>query len=101
MSYLSPQDQQVLQQCKHANTPIGVVAILNFSNQFPQGWERLSYQEAQPILHLLKPLLTEWSIVAYQQGKIAGSGYHYEQQPSYGQECGEGFILKRGAQAPF
>ena len=35
---LSPQDQQVLQQCKAINTPIGIIAVLNFSNQFPQGW---------------------------------------------------------------
>ena len=99
MAYLSPQDQQVVQQCKHTDTPIGIVAILNFSQPFPQGWERLSYQEAQPILHLLKPILSEWSIVAFSQGKMAGSGYGYEIQQNYGKECGEGFILKRGARS--
>jgi len=97
MSNLSYQDQQVLQQCRHVNTPLGIVAILNFSQPFPQGWERLNYQEAQPILNQLKSILDEWSIVAYAQGKIAGPGYNYEQQPTYGGECGEGFILKRGA----
>lgn len=58
MSYLTPQDQQLLQRVKHTNTPSGIVAILNFSDQFPQGWERLSYQEAQSFIHLLKPLLS-------------------------------------------
>ena len=80
---LSPQDQNVCQALKHVNTPIGIVAILNFSQPFPQGWERLSFQEAQGILHLIKPLLDEWSIVAFQQGKISGSGYGYDIQQSY------------------
>ena len=66
------------------DTPLGVVAILNFSRPFPQGWERLSYQEAQGILHLIKPILEEWSIVAFQQGKISGPGYNYEIDQHYG-----------------
>ena len=77
---LSPVDQQVLNECRHINTPLGVVAILNFSRQFPPGWERLNYQEAQGngIIEGLKQILEEWSIVAFQQGKMAGSGYGYE-----------------------
>ena len=98
---LSPQDQQVLSRCRHVDTPLGIVAILNFSQQFPPGWERLNYQEAQShgIIQSLKQILEEWSIVAFQQGKMAGSGYGYEIQPTYGGECGEGFILKRGARS--
>jgi hypothetical protein len=57
MAYLSPQDQQVISQCRHVDTPLGIVAILNFSQQFPQGWERLNYQEAQPIIPQLKQIL--------------------------------------------
>jgi hypothetical protein len=98
---LSPQDQQVCQALKHVNTPSGIVAILNFDQPFPQGWQRLSYQEAQGFLHLLKPLLDEWSIVAFQQGKISGPGYHYAVEPTYSGECGEGWIVLRGAQAPY
>ena len=66
--------------------PLGIVAVLNFSQQFPQGWERLNYQEAQSrgIIQSLKQILEEWSIVAFQQGKMAGSGYGYEIQPTYG-----------------
>lgn len=41
-------------------------------------------------------MLDEWSIVAFQDGKLDGKGYGYKYSPSYGQECGQGFILKRG-----
>ncbi len=40
-------------------------------------------------------MLTEWSIVAFAQGKLSGPGYGYKIDSSYGNECGEGFILKR------
>jgi hypothetical protein len=40
-------------------------------------------------------MLGEWSIVAFQNGKLDGKGYGYKYSPTYGQECGEGFILKR------
>jgi len=98
---LSPIDQQVLSQCRFIDTPMGIVAILNFSKPFPQGWERLNYQEAQAngIVEMLKQILDEWSIVAFQQGKMAGPGYGYEIQPNYSEECGEGWILKRGARS--
>jgi hypothetical protein len=96
---LSPQDRDVINRCPSVQTNLGIVVVLNFSHQFPQGWERLSYQEAQQhgIIEQLKTILAEWSIVAFQQGKMAGKGYGYEIQPTYGGECGEGFILKRGA----
>ena len=55
---ITPQDRQGLQTVKHTDTPIGVVAIVSFSKPIPPGWDRLDLQEAQPILHLLKPLLT-------------------------------------------
>lgn len=56
---LSPQDQQVIQHCRYIDTPLGIVAVLNFSKQFPQGWERLNYQEAQGngIVESLKQIL--------------------------------------------
>ena len=44
----------MLTQRKHINTPLGVVAVFKFSDNFPQGWERLNYQEAQPFLNQLK-----------------------------------------------
>ena len=87
-----------LNSVRHTNTPIGIVAILNFSAPMPPGWERLRYEEAQMFLNQLKEILDEWSIVAFAQGKMAGSGYHYKIDQSYGNECGEGFILKRGNQ---
>jgi len=80
---------------KHISLPIGVVAILAFNQPFPNGWERLSYEEAQPYMQYLKQMLGQWSIVAFQNGKLDGEGYGYKYSPTYGQECGEGFILKR------
>ena len=48
---LTPQDLSFLGSgVKHITLPIGVVAILGFDKPFPHGWERLSYQEAQPFI---------------------------------------------------
>jgi hypothetical protein len=48
---LKPQDLTLLGSgIKHITLPIGVVAILKFNQPFPNGWERLRYQEAQPYI---------------------------------------------------
>jgi hypothetical protein len=100
---LTKRDEDFIKNNPHVLTKLGVVAVLAFSSPFPRGWERLNYQEAYE--HRIieefkkpspKPLLKEWSIVAFQQGKMTGSGYGYKIEPSYGGECGEGFILRRG-----
>ncbi len=44
---LSPIELSMLSKVKHTNTPLGIVAILNFSDPFPQGWERLSLNEGR------------------------------------------------------
>ena len=41
--------------------------------------------------------VTLFKFHVFQQGKIAGRGYHFEVQQTYGPECGEGWIIKRGA----
>jgi hypothetical protein len=33
-------------------------------------------------------MLDQWSIVAFFDGKLDGSGYGYKYSPSYGSECG-------------
>lgn len=43
MNALSDADLNFVKSVKHANTPIGVVAIANFKQPIPEGWERLSY----------------------------------------------------------
>jgi len=40
--------------------------------------------------------LSEWSIVAFDQGGLTGSGYHHEVKEHVGNECGEGFIVIQG-----
>lgn len=43
--------------------------------------------------------MTQWSIIAFQFGKYHGPGYRYTIDPSsYGNEVGEGFILRRSKQ---
>ena len=39
-------------------------------------------------------LLTKWSIVAIEHGKIDGWGYGNEIHNSYGPECGEKLIIQ-------
>ena len=86
---LTAQDLSFLQSgVKHITLPIGVVAILGFDKPFPNGWERLRYAEAQAYMQYLFQMLGQWSIVAFQDGKIDGHGYGNKYSPTYGQECG-------------
>jgi hypothetical protein len=39
-------------------------------------------------------MLTEWSIVAFDYGKIDGEGYGGKIHDSYGSECGEKLIVR-------
>ncbi len=50
-------------------------------------------QEGYEYKEQLKKLLQTWSIVAFETGKIDGSGYGYKVHDSYGSECGEMFIV--------
>jgi hypothetical protein len=38
---LSTQDKELLNRISHVQTNIGTVAVLGFSEDIPQGWERL------------------------------------------------------------
>lgn len=56
----------------------------------------MTYQEGNTYKEQLKQMLGEWSIVAFDHGKIDGSGYGNLIHESYGSECGEKFIVKSG-----
>lgn len=49
--------------------------------------------EGKECLDKLKTILSEWSIVAFATGALAGSGYHYALKDTFGNECGEGFVV--------
>jgi hypothetical protein len=38
---LSPAEEQFLNRIKHINTKIGIIAVLGFQEDIPEGWERL------------------------------------------------------------
>jgi len=80
---LTQADLNILSESQYTQLPIGVVAVYSFSKPFPEGWERLSYEEAIPYIESLKQLLGEWSIVAFKVGKIDGPGYGSQINPDY------------------
>lgn len=38
---LSSAEEQLLSRIKHINTRIGIIAVLGFHEDIPEGWERL------------------------------------------------------------
>lgn len=60
----------------------------------PAGWRILTFNEGIQIKEELMGLMDEWSIVAFDKGKLEGPGYGYRIVPSYGEECGEKFIIR-------
>lgn len=38
--------------------------------------------------------MESWSIVAFDYGALDGPGYGFNIKENYGEECGEGFIIK-------
>jgi hypothetical protein len=92
---LSEEDRQLLNRIRHISTPIGTIGVLSFNEDIPEGWERLQLEEARPFLNQMKTVMTQWSIIAFQFHKYHGPGYGYSLDEGYGEECGEGWILKR------
>ena len=59
----------------------------------PPGWRMLARGEAMKWKSCINSMLTHWSIVALDVGKIDGHGYGNKISSSYGPECGEKFII--------
>lgn len=91
-----PQFQAFLHSHKHIALPIGTVFVLSYNEPFPPVARRLTRAEGLQYKEQLKTILGEWSIVAFDQGGLTGSGYHYEVKEHVGNECGEGFIVIQG-----
>ncbi|CAM6006325.1 unnamed protein product [Sphagnum balticum] len=94
-----PHFQQFLHSHRHVATPLGTVFIVSFTEAFPPGARPLTQQEGQQVLPQLKSILQEWSIVGFDKGAITGSGYGFEFKPSFGPECGEGFVVDESINA--
>jgi hypothetical protein len=59
----------------------------------PKGWRILSRDEVYDYKEKLNNMLGQWSIVAFEDGKIDGYGYGNMISDDYGDECGEKFII--------
>ena len=73
----SSKEKEFINSIPHIETKIGTIAILNFQQDIPEGWERLSLEDAQPYLTKMKQIMTQWSIIAFQFHKYHGRGYGY------------------------
>lgn len=60
---------------KSVQTPLGLVKIVSRSLSPPSGWRNLSINEGRQIKSNLEEILDEWSIVAFDHGKLTGPGY--------------------------
>jgi len=47
---MSEEDRYFLARIPHINTKLGTIGVLSFSQDIPEGWERLQLEEAKPYL---------------------------------------------------
>lgn len=69
-------------------TPLGLVVKCGLHEQFPPGFRVLTMKEGREIKNELNTMLSEWSIVAFESGKLDGFGYGNKFMEAYGNECG-------------
>ena len=62
--------------------------VFTFDEKVSRGWRRLKITEGRRIKDYLNQLLEEWSIVAFETGKLDGFGYGNVFSETYGPECG-------------
>lgn len=68
--------------------------IIGINSSVPVGWRLVKYSEAEELKpHIIK-LLSTWSIVSIENGKIDGPGYGCKIYDTFGAECGEKLIIK-------
>ena len=69
---------------QHVSLPIGTVFIVSFKESFPPGARRMTSSEGQQYLQQIKSIMQKWSIVAFDQGALGGSGYGFNFRPTFG-----------------
>ncbi len=84
---------QLIKKHEFLFLPIGLVLKVALDKEAPEGFRKMNIEEGHEFKEELKKLLQTWSIVAFESGKIDGSGYGYKLHESYGSECGEMFIV--------
>ena len=94
MNLLQEAEQKFVSEHRHVQTPLGMVVKMSFSQPVPPGWRRLTIDEGRESKGSLDELLDEWSIVAFETGALDGFGYGNKFRENYGEECGEGFVIK-------
>lgn len=82
---------------KSVDTPFGEVQIAKIDSALEPGWRRMRLEEGKQVKEQLNKLMGSWSIVAFQTGKLDGTGYGNNFHETCGSECGEMFILRAGA----
>ena len=60
----------------------------------PSGQRKLRINEGRKIKDYLNELLDNWSVVAFETGKLDGFGYGNKFMETYGPQAGELFIIK-------
>lgn len=67
---------------------MGLVVKTGLNSPFPAEFKKLTLDQAYEIKEHLNKILGTWSIVAFENGKIDGTGYGNKIHETYGNECG-------------
>ena len=81
-------------QCDNSKTIKLECAIIGLSEPNPEGYRMMNTAEVIELKDQICKYLSHYAIVAFDHGKLAGSGYNFEIQMNYGNECGQKFIVK-------
>lgn len=81
--------------CSWLTSGIHDVKIIRLCDPIPEGWRVMTMDEGRCMKDDLQKMLTQWSIVAFDHGKLEGPGYGYALSETYGSECGERFVVKK------
>ena len=68
---------------------------MSLGSPVPVDWRKLLLDEGKMIKSDLNTLLGQWAVVAFETGKLDGSGYGNVFSDTYGPEAGEVFIVRQ------